>query len=215
MLYSAAEQVYREVKELILSGGLPGGELISEGEIAERMGLSRTPVREAFLRLEAEGWMRLYPKRGALVVAVAEGEAEHIVDARQLVETHAVRILADRPHAREVLVARLRANLEEQRQIAARGDVAAFSASDADFHRLIVDAAENPLLATFYSSLRERQRRMTAHSITRDPGQLPRILAEHEQLTDLVNNGDADGFEAAVLAHMRRVHALNPRGVAR
>ena len=55
MLYSAAEQAYREVKELILSGGLPGGELISEGEIAGRMGLSRTPVREAFLRLEAEG----------------------------------------------------------------------------------------------------------------------------------------------------------------
>ncbi|MCQ4122482.1 GntR family transcriptional regulator [Rhodococcus tibetensis] len=215
MLYSAAEQAYREVKELILSGGLPGGELISEGEIAGRMGLSRTPVREAFLRLEAEGWMRLYPKRGALVVAVAEGEAEHIVDARELVETHSVRILAERPHARELLVARLRANLAEQRQIAEQGDVTAFSAADADFHRLIVEAAENPLLATFYSSLRERQRRMTAHSITRDPGQLPRILAEHEQLTELVNDGDADGFDRAVLAHMRRVHALNPRGAAR
>ncbi|NKS66646.1 GntR family transcriptional regulator, partial [Rhodococcus hoagii] len=56
---------------MILSGALPGGELISEGEIASRMGSSRTPVREAFLRLEAEGWMRLYPKRGALIVPIA------------------------------------------------------------------------------------------------------------------------------------------------
>ncbi|MEN0137676.1 MAG: GntR family transcriptional regulator [Rhodococcus sp. (in: high G+C Gram-positive bacteria)] len=215
MLYSAAEQAYREVKELILSGGLPGGELISEGEIAGRMGLSRTPVREAFLRLEAEGWMRLYPKRGALVVPVADGEAEHVVDARQLVETHSVRLLADQPRTRELLVARLRENLAEQREIAERGDLAAFSAADADFHRMIVEAGENPLLATFYSSIRERQRRMTAHSIARDPGQLPRIIADHERLTEFVAAGDAAGFDAAVLVHMRQVHALNPRGVAR
>ncbi|MFZ2173218.1 MAG: GntR family transcriptional regulator [Rhodococcus sp. (in: high G+C Gram-positive bacteria)] len=215
MSYSAAEQAYRSVKELILSGELPGGELISEGEIAGRMGSSRTPVREAFLRLEAEGWMRLYPKRGALIVPVAEGEAEHVVDARQLVEAHSVRVLADRPRARAQLVTRLRENLAGQREIAARGDVTAFSAADADFHRMIVEAAENPLIVTFYSGLRERQRRMTAHSIARDPGQLPQIIDDHEQLAKLVAAGDADGFDSAVLEHMRSVHALNPRGAAR
>ncbi|MBH0121440.1 GntR family transcriptional regulator, partial [Rhodococcus sp. CX] len=92
-LHSAAEQAYREVKERILSGTLPGGELISEGEIAAEMGTSRTPVREAFLRLETEGWMRLYPKRGALVVPVADGEAEHVVAARLLLEADAVRVV--------------------------------------------------------------------------------------------------------------------------
>ena len=55
MLYSASETVFREVKELILSGELAGGALISEGDIAARTNVSRTPVREAFLRLESEG----------------------------------------------------------------------------------------------------------------------------------------------------------------
>ena len=59
MLHSTAESVFREVKELILSGELPGGELISEGEIASRMECSRTPVREAFLRLEAVGFEQI------------------------------------------------------------------------------------------------------------------------------------------------------------
>ncbi|WP_157897403.1 GntR family transcriptional regulator, partial [Mycobacteroides chelonae] len=77
---SASEEAYRSVKERILSGDIPGGELLSEGEISARMGCSRTPVREAFLRLETEGWLRLYPKRGALVVPITPEERRHVVD---------------------------------------------------------------------------------------------------------------------------------------
>lgn len=210
-LHSAAEQVYREVKERILSAALPGGELISEGEIAAEMGTSRTPVREAFLRLEAEGWMRLYPKRGALVVPVADGEAEHVVSARRLVEADAVRVVAGAPAARAELVRRLHANLDEQRTVAEAGDVAEFSGLDADFHRLIVQAGGNPLLDTFYAGLRERQRRMTARSLARDPMQLASIIDDHAALVELIDAGAAEQFETAVGEHMRRVHGL-PRG---
>lgn len=207
-LHSAAEVVYREVKERILSAALPGGELISEGEIAAEMGTSRTPVREAFLRLEAEGWMRLYPKRGALIVPVADGEAEHVVAARRLVETDAVRTVADHPTARTELVAALRANLVTQREAAASGDVDGFSGLDADFHGLIVRAGGNPLLVTFYAGLRERQRRMTTRSLARDPLQLASIIDDHTALANLVEAADADGYDAAVTVHMRRVHGL-------
>lgn len=207
--YSAAEQVYREVKERILSAALPGGELISEGEIATEMGTSRTPVREAFLRLEAEGWMRLYPKRGALVVPVADGEAGHVVAARLLLESDAVRVVAGGPDiARVELVHALRANLDAQRAAADAGDVSTFSGLDADFHGLIVRAAGNPLLVDFYLGLRERQRRMTARSLMRDPRQLNSIIDEHTALADLVEDGDAAGFAAAADTHMRRVHGL-------
>ena len=78
---AAAETAYQHTKRHILTGGLPAGTMLSEGEIAGQLGLSRTPVREAFLRLETEGWLRLYPKRGALVVPVAPGEAEAVVEA--------------------------------------------------------------------------------------------------------------------------------------
>ncbi|QNG17343.1 GntR family transcriptional regulator [Rhodococcus triatomae] len=212
---SAAEQVYQDVKELILSGGLPGGELISEGEVANRTGCSRTPVREAFLRLEAEGWMRLYPKRGALIVPVADGEAEHIVDARQLLETHSVRYLAEHAAERAAVVHALDDNLDRQLGIVRDGDVVAFSAADADFHRLIVRAGDNPLLDSFYGGLRERQRRMTARSLARDPEQLPAIVDDHVRLRDLVEAADPDGYDAALLEHMLSVHALNPRSANR
>ena len=71
---AAKDRAYAYVKERILEGAYPGGELLSEGEVAEALEVSRTPVREAFLLLEAEGLMRLYPKRGALVVPVSPGE---------------------------------------------------------------------------------------------------------------------------------------------
>lgn len=213
-MYSSAELAYREVKELILSGELPGGELISEGEIATRMGFSRTPVREAFLRLEAEGWMRLYPKRGALIVPVAEGEAQHVLDARLLVEVHAVEAVASNPRAREALVAALRESLAQQREsVASGGDAAQFSALDADFHRALVRAGGNPLLETFYDGLRERQRRMTAHSLARDPEQITKIIDDHTRLADLIEAGDAAGFASAVRRHMREVHALGEGGL--
>ncbi|MDG3009342.1 GntR family transcriptional regulator [Rhodococcus sp. D2-41] len=206
--YSAAEQVYRTVKEQILTGVLPGGELISEGEVAGQLGLSRTPVREAFLRLEAEGWMRLYPKRGALIVPVADGEAAHVVEARQLLEVHAAATVAGNAAVCEALVPTLRDNLERQRRIHAGGDLAEFSAADAEFHRLIVEAAGNPLLLDFYDALRDRQRRMTARSIARNPAQVEAIIADHAALADLVEAGDPAGFGHKVGEHMRVVHGL-------
>ncbi|MGF0311435.1 GntR family transcriptional regulator [Rhodococcus sp. IEGM1428] len=207
---SAADTAYATVKELIVSGDLPGGELVSEGEIATRLEISRTPVREAFLRLQVEGWMRLYPKRGALVVPIAVGEAESVVDARRLVEAGSVRAFIGDAGARERVVEALRENLQLQENLAVDGTAAQFSAVDADFHRTVVRAGGNPLLDAFYDGLRERQRRMTAASVTRDPGQISRIVDDHRRLTDLIEAGDADGFERAVEQHMLGVHGLRP-----
>lgn len=194
------------VKELIVTGELPGGELISEGDIASRLGVSRTPVREAFLRLQAEGWMRLFPKRGALVVPIAADEAEHVVSARLMIETGSVKAMT--AHARTELVRTLNLNIGMQREIASTGTASAFSAVDTDFHQAIVQAAGNPLLDTFYAGLRERQRRMTVDSLARDPGQTATIIDEHDRLITAIEAGDAHGFETLADRHMRRVHGL-------
>ena len=201
---SASEEAYVTVKELIVTGELPGGELISEGDIATRMGTSRTPVREAFLRLQAEGWMRLFPKRGALVVPIAADEAEHVVSARRMIEAGSVKTMT--AQARTELANALDRNLALQRETAATGTTTAFSAVDADFHQSIVNAGGNPLLDTFYCGLRERQRRMTIDSLARDPGQIAGIIDDHDRLVGLIRAGDAEGFEVAVDRHMRRVH---------
>nr|WP_296763579.1 GntR family transcriptional regulator [Rhodococcus sp. (in: high G+C Gram-positive bacteria)] len=211
-LPSASEQAYLTVKEMIVTGELPGGELVSEGDIATAMDVSRTPVREAFLRLQVEGWMRLYPKRGALVVPIAAGEAEHVVSARRLVEAGSVATVVADDRTRTALVADLRVSLERQRALAADGTRADFSEADADFHRLIVRAGGNPLLDAFYAGLRERQRRMTTHSLAREPAQISRIVEDHAHLADLIEAANADEFSVAVDAHMRRTHGLNEGG---
>src|SRR3954462_4075734 len=87
----AAARVYAHVKERLLDGSFPGGALLSENEPSQQLGLSRTPVRQAFVQLEAEGLLELYPKRGALVVPVAASEIEDVFEARLLVEEHCAR----------------------------------------------------------------------------------------------------------------------------
>lgn len=202
---SAAERAYRRVKERILSGSLSGGELISEGEVAASLEMSRTPVREAFLRLEAEGWMKLYPKRGALIVPVPPDEAEHVIGARFVVETGAIRILAGTD--RTGLVRELRASIERH-TAHADGDVDAFTKEDATFHRIFVQAAGNPLLSAFYDTLRDRQFRMTSASVQRDHAQMRRIIKHHSELTDLIESGDVAGFSKTLSAHLTSVHYL-------
>jgi DNA-binding GntR family transcriptional regulator len=203
---SASERAYQQVKGQILAGTLAGGELISEGEIATVLGTSRTPVREAFLRLEAEGWMKLYPKRGALIVPVPADEAEHVITARFVVETAAVRMLASRD--RTSLMTDLRAALGRQAVHADADEVDEFTIADAAFHRMFVEAAGNPLLEGFYDTLRDRQLRMTSTSVQRDRAQMQRIISQHTELAELVEAGDADGFAASLAAHLAAVHNL-------
>ncbi|WP_051198901.1 GntR family transcriptional regulator [Gordonia shandongensis] len=208
MTYSSADRVYDEVKELILTCDLPGGEMISEGEIADRCEVSRTPVREAFLRLAAEGWMRLYPKKGALIVPIGEREAREVLDARVLVESHAVESVVDDPAAVADLAGRLDDNLARHRA-AGSADPAEFARLDAEFHQLIVAAGRNGLLADFYTSLGERHRRMTADRLRRDGDVTGRILDDHAELAEVLRAADGERFAWLLRSHLAGVHGTD------
>src|SRR6201990_2450236 len=120
---AAKDRAHDYVKRQVLTGAFPGGELISEGEVAAALGMSRTPVREAFLRLEAEGLLRLYPQRGALVVPVSSDEARAGGDGRLVLEEFAARkVIGRAPAARATVFERLSAQLERQRGAAAKSD---------------------------------------------------------------------------------------------
>ncbi|GLL10316.1 GntR family transcriptional regulator [Pseudonocardia halophobica] len=202
----AADRAYALTKELVLTGELPGGHLFSEGDIAARLGVSRTPVREAFLRLQAEDLLTLIPKRGAVVVPVPPGEAEDVLDAREAVETAAVRRLLRRPEQVPAAVAELRAALEVQRGHAERGDLHAFAEADEAFHRTLVAAGRNALTMRFYATLADRQRRMSVHALGPVPEELPRVLREHEDLIGVVEAQDEAAFAAALRAHLDGTH---------
>lgn len=199
---TAAERVYAHVKRRILSGELAGGGMISEGEIAEATGVSRTPVREAFLRLEGEGWLALYPKRGALVRPVAPGEADDILDARRMVELHAAQRLCALPEAaRRRALAALAPVLAAQDAAIAAHDLAAYSSGDAHFHQGIVAAAGNEVVTDFYRGIRERQERVVAHSVRRDLAVAAGFVADHHRLHEHLLAGDLEGFTALLTTH--------------
>ena len=199
---AAKDRAYAYVKERILDGGYPGGELLSEGEVAEALAVSRTPVREAFLLLEAEGLMRLYPKRGALVVPVSPGEVRDLMDTRLLVERDAARRVARDAANRERVATTLQELVDRQQEALDRGDVPAFVQADRDFHHAIVAASGNAILTRLSDSLRDRQRRIVATTVARDPALIRRFLDEHRAICDAIGAGDARGAGRLVEAHL-------------
>jgi DNA-binding GntR family transcriptional regulator len=202
---AAADTAYAFAKERILDGRLPGGELISEGEIAAGVGLSRTPVREAFLRLESEGLLRLYPKRGALVVPVSAAEVRHVMETRLLVERFCVERALP---ASAALQTALGESLLEQDRLVVERRAAAFVEADREFHRLFVAAADNPILLALHDSLRDRQSRMGLAAIARDGARARSIVAEHRDLVAAVLDDDAARALGVLTHHLQTQLAL-------
>lgn len=203
---SAADAAYAKVKERILDGDLAGGTMVSEGTIADELGMSRTPVREAFLRLQVEGWMRLYPKRGALIREVTPGELDDVVEARILIETDAVRRLVRDSDRVQNVVDDLTDILDEQRRAYEASDLPRLADADTAFHARIVAAGGNALLAEFFATLRDRQRRMLARSLWRRDDRAEQVLADHDLLVRLIADAETTAFDVALGRHIRKTH---------
>ena len=203
---SAAQIAYEYVKVRLLDGRFAGGTLLSENEIAHRLDVSRTPVRQAFVQLEAEGLLELYPRRGALVVPISPSEAEDVLEARMLIEQHSARRAV---HAGTALVAALEEHIAEQEE--ALGNGAGFAWADRRFHRAIVEAAGNRLLTRQYDALRDRHQRIAAATVARDPTRIAHFIAEHRELAAALERGDADSAVAVTAAHLHSAHELARR----
>jgi DNA-binding GntR family transcriptional regulator len=175
---SASRRAYLHVREQILDGTLPGTALLSEGEVAAELGMSRTPVRAAFGQLETEGYLKLYPKRGAIVVPVTPEEAEAVMETRWVIERYAIE------QATPALGAELAA-------LADAGEGQDFVDADRAFHRALVASTGNEILLSLYDTLRDRQRRMLRVSARTDERKTM-IVAEHRELaTAIAEGGDA------------------------
>jgi DNA-binding GntR family transcriptional regulator len=195
----AARRAYDHVKERLLAGAYEDGELLSEGTIAQELGISRTPVREALLQLQSEHLLTLYPKRGALVTPVSGREVAELFESRLLLERHCLR--AALPPAPGLLAA-LEAELARQRELLAHADFAGFVTADREFHRLWVAAAGNRILLDLYDRLRDRQQRVTATMIATDERRPHELVAEHERIRDALRDGDAEAADVALTQHL-------------
>jgi DNA-binding GntR family transcriptional regulator len=204
-IMSATQLAYTYAKERILDGRLRGGELVSEGDIARGTGLSRTPVREAFLRLETEGLIRLYPKRGALVVPVSADEVESVMETRTLVERFAIETVIRRWIE---LRPEIEAALTRQESFADPERAWEFVEADHEFHRVFVAGVGNPILLALHDSMRDRQSRMGLTALMRDGDRTRRILDEHRALADAVLAGREELAVTLIDRHLAGTLAL-------
>jgi DNA-binding GntR family transcriptional regulator len=204
---SATQRAYEFVKQRLLDGRYAGGTLLSENELARQLGISRTPVRQAFQQLEAEDLLELYPRRGALVRPIAPSEADDVLEARLLIEKHCVRRAAAR--GAELAVTLREAIAKQERSLRANGTD--FIVGDREFHRAIVAANGNPILLRQYDALRDRLQRIAATAVARDPTRIAAFIAEHREIADAIERGDGRGAADLTAAHLRRAHELARR----
>jgi DNA-binding GntR family transcriptional regulator len=202
---SASERAYAHVKGGILDGTREGGQFLTEGEVAEAVGVSRTPVREALLRLEVEGYLRLYPKKGAMIIPVSAQEAQDVIEARGVIEEWAANRIW--PYRKEILDD-LRGALARMRAAGRANAVDDFVAADHSFHECLVAAAGNAILTREYRALGERQRCVSRSAIRASGATMGRAIAAHRHLIDLLAIGTRAEFLSATSEHLTLAHQL-------
>jgi DNA-binding GntR family transcriptional regulator len=191
--------VAAELRDRILTGRLESGQRLVEAQIAEELGVSRYPVREALRRLEVEGLVVHRPRRGAVVAEVSSAEADWLLEARGALEELAAGLAARR---------RLPDQVEQLRDCVAAG-LAAVDAGTLDelpalnsrFHATIATAAANPYLAQMTDALRDRVEWIYAGKIR---ARAAESWAEHAEIAEAIADGDADLARLLSRRHLSR-----------
>ena len=198
---AAADRAYEHVKRAIIRGDLAGGTAISENALCQEIGVSRTPVHEAFLRLAAEDLLTLESRKGAVVRPMSPNEAADVLEMREAIEsTAATRVVTD-GRAADVTPS-LQAMLDEQERAVAAGDVDRFVEVDAEFHGAVIGASRNQIAVLFARTLRDRQQRLRHHLMRLQPSQLQASLDDHRALAAALEAGDADRYAAVLRRHV-------------
>lgn len=204
-LGSPSQRAYSFAKWAILNGVYPSGDVVTVASLANELGMSRVPVRDALLRLEAEGLVAMVPGRGAVVASFSADEVDDVLEARMLVENFtAGRSFARR---REFLPA-LEQVHDLMKQRRNESDTAGFTDADREFHEMIVDAAGNTVLSEMYRSLRERQTLFTSAMVRGRVDRMDAAIHEHEGILVRLRGDDEAAFVEAVNAHLRWAVAI-------
>jgi DNA-binding GntR family transcriptional regulator len=199
------QEVLTALRTAILANEITAGSRLVEADIAEQMGVSRAPVREAIRHLEQEGLVEIFPHRGAVVVGLPEAEIDAIYELRAVIEGRATAAAVD--VVGEPELARLEALIDEMRAAIKAQEVGAIAEFDLQFHGLIVEWSGMTLLRHIWSGLDGLVRVRSYQALDR-PGSTARYFLKnaagsHSVLVDALRDGDPD--HAATLA---RQHVL-------
>ena len=182
---SLSEMVLDQIRELIVTGRLALGEQLSEGALAEQLGVSRTPVREAFLRLETENMVEVRPQRGTFVFYYDAEQLRDISELRGVLETGALRIALVRK--RQQLIERLDQTASEA-EAAGIADAVAYQVHDAAFHGALIETTDNRELIEAYERISGRVRAIR-YRFTHSPEQVGRSQRDHRDIVEALKAG--------------------------
>jgi DNA-binding GntR family transcriptional regulator len=183
------EKILESIRDAILKGSLKPGERVSEPELAERFGISRTPIREAFRQLESEGYLVVIPRKGAVVASLSERDVEEFYSIKSILEGYAARMAAERMAPRDI--ERLVAINEKLEQIAAAGDIKAFFRVHNEFHELFIRASGNDKLGELINQLVLKFNRLRLASLAQ-PGRMDISVQEHRKIIEAFRNHDGE-----------------------
>lgn len=203
---SASQRAYQLIRDGVIEGSLRPGTMLGEAMIAAELGASRTPVRVALARLQDEGWIVIYPKRGALVQGLSERAIAELADARCTLETTSVGHASE--DLRQRLAGRLEQSIEAQRAAFTAGDVRGFIDLTVAFHRGFVEAGGNGVLLELYDRLADRHRFVLFASGDRLLARCGEIIQEHAALVAHLRSGDAAAFADALRGHIAETGAV-------
>jgi DNA-binding GntR family transcriptional regulator len=194
------DEVADRLRTLIIDGDLPPLARVNELELAERFGISRTPLREAIKILATEGLLELLPNRGARVVAIGEQELEDMLEVVAGLEATAAELACRHITADELTA--IRAQHADMEAAWTAGDETAYFALNSAIHDCIMAAARNPTLTMIYANVsgRIQRARFTAH---KTPAQWEKAVAEHRGMLELLAARDGEALARLMRAHVR------------
>jgi DNA-binding GntR family transcriptional regulator len=202
---TTADAAYQALRQAILRGDLAPGERLRSDALANEMKVSRTPVREALRKLEAEGLVERSGS-GLIVREFSEQDLTELFYVREALEGMAARLAAENATPREI--AEIRELLDDMEAVGQRGDVVALRPLTAEYHRLIARAAHNGRLLQSLESLLEHVRQMQTSTLLHIEGRAPEALKEHRELLQALEARDAERAEKVARTHRRKTLEL-------
>lgn len=189
------EKILENIREEIIQGNIKAGSRISEPELAERYGISRTPIREAFRQLESEGYLKVIPRRGAIVSEFSSKDVEEFYAIKGILEGYAACCACEKLSLRDL--DRLQKINDRLAELAQCGDIKGFFKSHGDFHEVFIRASENEKLHELVSSLVTKFQLLRFTSLSL-PGRMAISVQEHNKIINAFRNKDAGLAETLV-----------------
>lgn len=191
--------VFQTLRKEILMGTLKPGERLMEMHLADRLGVSRTPIREAMRMLEREGLVVMIPRRGAEVASITVKELRDVLEVRRSLDALAINLACDRITPQ--MLQALREACLEFEHLTLQRDVAEIAAADVRLHDIILQASDNNRLMQLVNNLAEQMYRYRMEYI-KDDRNHPRLIEEHRHILDCIERKDKPEAERAAKRHI-------------